>query len=89
MNNNLVIIPTYNEKENIEAIIAAVFHLPKSFDVLIVDDNSPDGTSDIVNKIIADKSVLNKPYEQKLHLITRKGKLLYGVGNQLFCLVQR
>ena len=78
MNNNLVIIPTYNEKENIEAIIAAVFHLPKSFDVLIVDDNSPDGTSDIANKIIADKSVLGKPYEQKLHLITRKGK--HGLG---------
>ena len=78
MHNNLVIIPTYNEKENIAAIIAAVFNLPKSFDVLIVDDNSPDGTSDIVNKIIADKSVLGQAYEQKLHLITRKGK--HGLG---------
>jgi dolichol-phosphate mannosyltransferase len=78
LNNNLVIIPTYNEKENIEAIIAAVFNLPDSFDILIVDDNSPDGTSAIVNKIIADKFVLAKPYEQKLHLITRKGK--HGLG---------
>ncbi len=78
MNNKLVIIPTYNEKENIEAIIAAVFNLPKSFDVLIVDDNSPDGTSVIVNKIIADKYVSGKQYEQTLHLITRKGK--HGLG---------
>lgn len=78
MNNSLVIIPTYNEKENIEAIIAAVFDLPKEFDVLIVDDNSPDGTSDIVNKILSDKSVLGKQYVQKLHLITRKGK--HGLG---------
>ncbi len=78
LHNNLVIIPTYNEKENIAAIIAAVFSLPKSFDVLIVDDNSPDGTSEIVNKIIADKSVLGQTYEQKLHLITRKGK--HGLG---------
>lgn len=78
LHNNLVIIPTYNEKENITAIIAAVFNLPQSFDVLIVDDNSPDGTSEIVNKIIADKSVLGQTFEQKLHLITRKGK--HGLG---------
>lgn len=78
MSNNLVIIPTYNEKENIEAIIAAVFNLPKSFDVLIVDDNSPDGTSAIVNKIITDNAVSGKPFEQTLHLMTRKGK--HGLG---------
>ena len=78
MHNNLVIIPTYNEKENIADIIAAVFSLSKSFDILIVDDNSPDGTSEIVNKIIADKIVLGKLYEQNLHLITRKGK--HGLG---------
>ena len=78
LHNNLVIIPTYNEKENIEAIIAAVFNLPMSFDILIVDDNSPDGTSQIVNKIIEDKAVSGTPYEQKLHLITRKGK--HGLG---------
>ena len=78
MQNNLVIIPTYNEKENIAAIIAAVFSLSKSFDILIVDDNSPDGTSEIVNKIIAEKTISGKSFEQKLHLITRKGK--HGLG---------
>ena len=78
MHNNLVIIPTYNEKENIAAIIAAVFSLSKSFDILIVDDNSPDGTSEIVNKIIAEKTISGKSFEQKLHLITRKGK--HGLG---------
>jgi dolichol-phosphate mannosyltransferase len=48
MSNTLVIIPTYNEKENIEAIIRAVFSQKKQFDVLVVDDSSPDGTGDIV-----------------------------------------
>ncbi len=78
MNNCLVIIPTYNEKENIEAIIAAVFSLPRSFDILVVDDSSPDGTSAIVSKIIAIKTVEGNSFEQKLHLITRKGK--HGLG---------
>lgn len=80
MSGNLVIIPTYNEKENIEAIIAAVFSLPTSFDVLIVDDNSPDGTGNIVEQIIASKQVLNKPYQQNLQIITRKGKLGLGTA---------
>lgn len=48
MSNTLVIIPTYNEKENIEAIIKAVFSQEKQFDILVVDDSSPDGTSEIV-----------------------------------------
>lgn len=48
MSNTLVIIPTFNEKENIEAIIKAVFSQEKIFDILIVDDNSPDGTAEIV-----------------------------------------
>ena len=52
MSDALVIIPTYNEKENIEAIIRAIFKLKKQFHILIVDDNSPDGTSDIVLKLI-------------------------------------
>lgn len=52
MSDALVIIPTYNEKENIEAIIRAVFNQQKAFHVLIVDDNSPDGTSEIVLKLI-------------------------------------
>lgn len=47
---SIVIIPTYNEKENVENIIRAVFGLPKTFDILIIDDNSPDGTADIVKK---------------------------------------
>ena len=51
MSNTLVIIPTYNEKENIEAIIRAVFSQEKQFDILVVDDNSPDGTSEIVRKL--------------------------------------
>lgn len=51
MSEKLVIIPTYNEKENIEAIVGAVFALEESFDVLVVDDNSPDGTGDIVRNL--------------------------------------
>ena len=49
MSDSLVIIPTYNEKENIERIIRKVFSLSHSFDVLIVDDGSPDGTANIIN----------------------------------------
>ena len=52
MSDALVIIPTYNEKENIEAIIRAVFNQKKEFDILIVDDSSPDGTSEIVSNLI-------------------------------------
>ena len=52
MSDALIIIPTYNEKENIEAIIRAVFNQKKAFDVLVVDDNSPDGTSAIVSILI-------------------------------------
>jgi len=51
MSDTLVIIPTYNEKENIEAIIKAVFSQEKQFDILVVDDSSPDGTSKIVTKL--------------------------------------
>jgi dolichol-phosphate mannosyltransferase len=54
MSDALVIIPSYNEKENIEAIIRAVFSQEKAFDVLIVDDNSPDGTSTIISKLISE-----------------------------------
>jgi dolichol-phosphate mannosyltransferase len=63
----LVIIPTYNEKENIEAIIRAAFNQEKEFDVLIVDDNSPDGTADIVEK-------LQKEYSNRLFIEKRTGK---------------
>jgi len=52
MSDAVVIVPTYNEKENIEAIINTVFALPKQFDILVVDDSSPDGTNEIVAKLI-------------------------------------
>ena len=58
MSDTLVIIPTYNEKENIEAIIRAVFSQEKEFDVLVVDDNSPDGTSTIVKNLLKEFSNL-------------------------------
>lgn len=71
MNDSIVIIPTYNEKENIEAILAAVFSLSQPFDILIVDDGSPDGTADIVKS-------LQQRYTGKLHLLERSGK--QGLG---------
>ena len=67
MSDALVIIPTYNEKENIEAIIRAVFSQKKHFHVLVVDDNSPDGTAKIVNGLIAE-------FPEKLYLKNRKKK---------------
>lgn len=70
---HLVIIPTYNEKENIQAIIKAVLELPK-MDVLIVDDNSPDGTADIVEDLRSSLS------DNRIHLIKRSGKLGLGTA---------
>jgi dolichol-phosphate mannosyltransferase len=70
----LVIIPTYNENENIEAIITAVMNLPLDFHVLIIDDGSPDGTADIV------KSLMKEKYAGKLHMIEREGKLGLGTA---------
>jgi dolichol-phosphate mannosyltransferase len=67
MQDTLVIIPTYNEKENIENIIRATFSQKKAFDILIVDDNSPDGTSTIVKD-------LQKEYPNKLFLEVRNKK---------------
>ena len=67
MSNTLVIIPTYNEKENIEAIIRAVFCQEKVFHVLIVDDNSPDGTGEIVTRLASefpDRLFLEKRLEK-------------------------
>jgi dolichol-phosphate mannosyltransferase len=74
LNQSIVIIPTYNEVENIEDIVNAVFALPKQIDVLIVDDNSPDGTSSVVE-------ILQLHYNEekpRLHLIKRPGK--QGLG---------
>lgn len=68
----LVIIPTYNEKENIEAIITAIMELPILFQVLVIDDGSPDGTADIVKKMMKGK------YKGCIELIEREGK--QGLG---------
>ena len=73
MSAGIVIIPTYNEIENIERIIHAVFQLPSSFHVLIVDDNSPDGT---FNKV----SELQKQYSEKLFLEVRTKKSGLGTA---------
>ena len=52
MSDSIVIIPTYNEKENIEKIVRAVFGLQKEFNILVIDDGSPDGTADIVHGLM-------------------------------------
>ncbi|MBQ9569387.1 MAG: polyprenol monophosphomannose synthase [Alloprevotella sp.] len=71
---SVVIIPTYNEKENIEKIIRAVFGLEKKFDILIIDDGSPDGTADIVRRL------QDSEFAGRLHLIERSGKLGLGTA---------
>ena len=73
MKQNLVIIPTYNEKENIEAIIQKVFSLEEAFDVLIVDDGSPDGTGQLVKN-------LQNAYSERLFIEERAGKLGLGTA---------
>ena len=73
MSDKLVIIPTYNEKENIEKIIRAVRALEGDFHLLIIDDGSPDGTAQIVKS-------LAKEFEGSLHLIERSGKLGLGTA---------
>lgn len=70
---NIVIIPTYNEKENVENIIRAVMELPESFHVLIVDDGSPDGTADIVKR-------LQSEFSDSLFIEERSGKLGLGTA---------
>lgn len=72
MNERLVIIPTYNEKENIENIVRCVFSLQPAFDVLIIDDHSPDGTAGIVKNL--------QQAFPSLHLIERAGKLGLGTA---------
>lgn len=71
---SIVIIPTYNEKENVEAIIRAVMELPHGFDILIIDDGSPDGTAQIVKNLQAAE------FAERLHLVERKGKLGLGTA---------
>lgn len=67
---NIVIIPTYNEKENIESLISVISSLPIEFDILVIDDNSPDGTATLVKKM--------QDSFRNLHLIEREGK--FGLG---------
>jgi dolichol-phosphate mannosyltransferase len=73
VNNSIVVIPTYNEIENIEAIIRKVFGLPLPLDLLIIDDGSPDGTAAVVKK-------LQDEFPTQLHLLERKGKLGLGTA---------
>lgn len=73
VSDSLVIIPTYNEKENIEKMIRKVFSLPKNFHLLIIDDGSPDGTAGIVRKLITE-------FEGRLFLEERSGKLGLGTA---------
>lgn len=73
MNQSIVVIPTYNEIENIEAIIRKVFSLSKPFDILIIDDGSPDQTGAAVKE-------LQKEFSESLHLVERKGKLGLGTA---------
>jgi len=69
----LVIIPTYNERENIEKVVRQIFSLPAHFHVLVIDDNSPDGTADAVRDLM-------KAFPEKLHLETREGKMGLGTA---------
>ena len=69
----LVIIPTYNEIENIDKMVRKVFSLTLPLDLLIIDDNSPDGTADLIKS-------LQKEYPEKLHLLQREGKLGLGTA---------
>ena len=70
---SIIIIPTYNEKENIENIIRAVFALEKYFHILIIEDNSPDGTADIVR-------LMQTEFPNRLFMVERKGKLGLGTA---------
>ena len=73
---SIVIIPTYNEKENIENIIRAVFGLEKVFHILVIEDGSPDGTADIVRR-------LQEEFPERLFMVERAGK--QGLGTAYIC----
>lgn len=73
MSNKLVIIPTYNEKENIQKILQAVLDLPIAFDILVVDDNSNDGTADIVKR-------MQSEFVERIHLLQRPRKMGLGTA---------
>ena len=71
---SIVIIPTYNEKENIENIIRAVLALEDNFSILVIDDGSPDGTADIV------KGLMETEFKDRLFIVERSGKLGLGTA---------
>lgn len=73
MSNALIIIPTYNEQENIENLVRTIFSLEKEFDILVIDDNSPDKTSEIVENLI-------REFPGKIYLLQRPGKLGLGTA---------
>jgi len=73
MDRKIVIIPTYNEKENIEKIIRAVFSLDGNYHILVIEDGSPDGTAQIVKR-------LQEEFSDRLHMIERQGKLGLGTA---------
>ena len=73
MDKNLVIIPTYNEKGNIDRMIKKVLSLKIPFNILVIDDNSPDGTADIVKELQSD-------YKDRLFIVEREGKLGLGTA---------
>lgn len=75
LSDSLVIIPTYNEKENIANIIAAVMELEHKFHILVIDDGSPDGTAQIVKDLM-----VKQEYSDKLHIVEREGKLGLGTA---------
>ena len=71
---SIIIIPTYNEKENIEKIVRAIFSLQKAFNILVIDDGSPDGTAAIVKRLMAEE------FANRLFIIEREGKLGLGTA---------
>lgn len=73
MEKKIVIIPTYNERENIQAIISKTLSLEDNFDILVIEDGSPDGTAELVKEMIA-------KYPERVHIIERKGKLGLGTA---------
>jgi len=73
MSNALVVIPTYNESENIERLLRNIFALQRNFHVLVVDDNSPDGTAQLVDSLMAE-------FSDRLFIVKRKGKMGLGTA---------
>lgn len=73
MSDSLIVIPTYNEKENIERILRTIFSLEKEYNVLVIEDNSPDGTAQIVKRLMTE-------FPDKLFILERKGKLGLGTA---------